>query len=92
MAEPADTHWQVATSDAMLVAFRAGAVSTLDHEGATMSDIEKKPEQLVDAEKANEKIEDLPIKGIRDEDAAAIKGGEVSLSYSTVKYTYTQQK
>lgn len=56
-----------------------------------MSDIEKKPEQSVDAE-PTEKIEDLPTKAIADEDAAAVKGGELSLSYGKVKFVYTENR
>lgn len=56
-----------------------------------MSDIEKKPEQSVEAAEPTEKIEDLPTKAIPDEDAAAIKGGELSLNYEKVKFTYTER-
>jgi hypothetical protein len=58
----------------MLVS-HAGAASPLDHEGATMSDIEKKPEQSAEPEKPTEQIDDLPNKEITEEDAEAVKGG-----------------
>jgi hypothetical protein len=57
-----------------------------------MSDIEKKPEQSVDSGEPTEKIEDLPTKAIPDKDAGAIKGGDLTLNYSPVKYTYTTQR
>jgi hypothetical protein len=56
-----------------------------------MSDIEKKPEQSVDAEQPADQFDDLPPKEITDKDAETIKGGDTSITANNARFKYTTQ-